>query len=426
MNKGLKAWKYLRGSEPEFTSNHIAVNATCLIALGLLLMLFVSDLVEGLMNAALLLFGFMIILSFLYYLSRYKRKYNPVIVIFSVASYLALIGNYFSNGGINGPTILGFFLTFLLLTSITKKQYHLLIGLLHVGILTALFFTEFKAPHSVFVQYASPYMRINDWIASYIISLLFTYVIISFLRNSYTRERELAEKQNIELQNIMVEKDRLFSLVAHDVRSPLGLIQSYLELITESDLGEQEAEIKKDLLNLTKRTSDMLSNMLTWSKSQMEGVKLRLQTLSIHELIADKLAIYKSIAQRKGIKIVYVSRPDIEVVADKEMTKAVLRNLLSNAIKFTHRNGEIHITVSKSDTHCDIAIQDTGIGISKEREKDIFSIKSAATYGTENEKGIGLGLALSKEFMELQNGKIQYKSVPSIGTIFTISLPAKI
>lgn len=420
----------LIGQVPEYSSDNIAVTATCLITGCLSVLLLIANLVMGLQDASVLIFILTILIWGLYYLSKYQRKYKLVIAIFSVVSYCTLIANYFVNYGIDGPTILGFFLTFLLLTAIIHRRYHLLIGILHAVIMVGLFVAELKMASLIPQQYASKEVRVIDWSISFVIFLVFTHLIIIFLRNKYIREKQLSEEralaieeQNKELKKLLAEKDRLFSLVSHDMRAPLASIQGYLELIAENSLDSEDVIIKQDLLNLTKRTSDMLINMLHWSKGQMEGARVHIDTFNICPLVFEKVMFYEPVAKRKDIQIDTTACMSVNVRGDKQMTEAVLRNLISNAIKFTHRKGRVFIEIEKKPPYCYIEVRDTGIGISDQQSNDLFTLKTNATYGTENEKGVGMGLALCKDFIELQNGKIWYESYPGIGTKFTVVLP---
>lgn len=419
-------WKELAGSYPEFDNDNIAVNVACIITITLLWLWCIENVFLKLFQSAGLLLLFSVIFCFLFYLSRVKRKYYTALTIYAIVTYLALIGNYLFNAGINGPTIVGFFLSFFLLMAVAQRRYHLLIGLLHAALLTVLFIIEEYKPSVVAVQYSSIFEKTTDWIVSYIVGLVFTYIIINFLQKNYQREKIVVDKQNEELQELMLEKDKILSLLAHDIRSPLVVIQGYLDLMSTNSLDkEQEDEVKHDLSHLTNRTLDMLSNLLNWSKNQMGGIYIELQEIDINEVLKEKIKLYQALADKKEITITYTEAPGTIVSADREMIKAVLRNLISNAIKFTHRKGEINISVLKNSSTCDIAIQDNGIGISKEMGDKLFTLRATSTYGTGNEKGIGLGLTLVKEFMELQHGSIAYKSTPGSGSTFIVSLPLK-
>ncbi|MES3016844.1 MAG: HAMP domain-containing sensor histidine kinase [Bacteroidota bacterium] len=424
-----KIWVELVGESAEFHNINIAVNSICVITFGLLFIMMVSDILLGLYAVSMVLASLIITNAILYYFARYKKQYNAVILIYTIVSYLALGLSFLFNFGINGPTVLGFFLTFLLLVAIVNRNYHLYIALIHTGFLVALYFAEYILPQWFTDGYSSDLTRIADWSVAYMICLAFTYFIVMFLRDNYRRERILAHQraidiseQNEKLRSLIAEKDKLFSLISHDIASPLTLIQGYLEMLGDVP-AEKETEVRKALLSLTRRTSDMLVNMLTWSKSQMKGVKVNTQEFNVNQLLQNNLPIYHSIAEAKDISIDSSACSDVFVSADEEMTKAIFRNLLSNAIKFTPSYGQIKLAIEKNGQLCYIHVSDNGIGMSPDKQGELFTLNSKATYGTHNETGVGLGLVLCKEFAELQKGNIIVKSTENEGSTFTVGLP---
>jgi two-component system sensor histidine kinase/response regulator len=213
------------------------------------------------------------------------------------------------------------------------------------------------------------------------------------------------------------------SILAHDLKDPLASIQSFLELLSEYNIEEAERiNIEKELLTRTQNASQMLANVLTWSKSQMDGVQPQIRTLNLAGTLGSTLQLSKSIAAEKGIETQFAIPENICVAADADMLQLVIRNLLMNAIKFTYPGGKIKLSTRLVDDKCTIMITDTGIGIPEEKKNTVFSLSDKTTYGTENEKGAGLGLVLCKNFIELQDGKIWFESQPGQGTAFFIAL----
>jgi signal transduction histidine kinase len=389
----------------------------------------VSDLLLGLYGVSMVLGVLIVANAVLYYFYRYKKQYNAVILIYSIISYIALGLSFVFNFGINGPMVLSFFLTFLVLVAIVSRKYHLIIALVHTVLLISLYAIEYNFPQWFSNVYPADLAHIADWSIAYMVCLAFTCFIVIFLRDSYKRERLLAQQQasdimdqNERLKVLIAEKDKLFSLISHDIAAPLTLIQGYLETMKDSP-SDKELAVRKNLLTLTRRTSDMLENMLTWSKSQMEGVKINIQTFNVNEIVQKHLPIYQSIAETKHISIDISACSDVFVSADKEMTKAILRNLLSNAIKFTPSEGAIKLSIEKNSLNCYVHITDNGIGMSAEKQDELFTLSSEATYGTHNETGVGLGLVLCKDFAKLQRGNITVKSTENEGSTFTVALP---
>ena len=229
--------------------------------------------------------------------------------------------------------------------------------------------------------------------------------------------------QNNNLKNIMQERDKLFSIISHDMLGPLSSIQSYLELVTENPELD-EMEMKRELLNLTKNTSGMLRNILVWSKSQAQGVQLHKTETNINELISQILNVQRSIAATKGIDIVMNTEDELYTITDPEILKLVVRNLINNAVKFTPQGGIITVSVGQEDDGCCVSIQDTGLGMTEEQQQKLFTSEVKSTYGTGNEKGVGLGLSLSNEFVKLLGGNIKVQSKPNEGSVFSVYLPA--
>lgn len=242
--------------------------------------------------------------------------------------------------------------------------------------------------------------------------------------NTDLQIKQLQERVHI-LEQMNTEKNKLISIVSHDLRSPIDSIKSYLELLSLNELSaEERVAMEGQLVDQTRYTSDLLTNLLSWVKSQMGGVTVNLVPVKIKELV-DLIAGNKltSVA-RKGIKLTYSINPSLEVIADFEMLKIVVRNLLNNAIKFTKPGGEITIKADRKDNEVTISVADTGIGIPPDKQDEIFSSRIHSTYGTDNEKGVGLGLVMCKEFINYQKGRIRFESTQNVGTEFFITLPS--
>jgi signal transduction histidine kinase len=394
----------------------------------------------GLPDIALASLVVLIICGGLYYASRIKKKISESILVINIVGLALFIVNYFLNSGQRGPTDL-FFLLFLLLSIAISPvdQYKIWIPV-NIGILLILNLIEYFYPQAVPYTYDNRFSQFVDHMSAYAVVAAIAYFCTDYIRRSYEAERvSVAEKskaieqqndqiilQNQELERLNAEKSKLMSIVAHDLRSPLASIQNFLELLTQHELEEkQKLEIKNDLLNSTKNTMAMLSKLLDWSKSQLYGVTPNPEYLNLNKALETTLEIEKSIAAGKGITLHYDIDPDITIFADNDMMQLVLRNLIGNAIKFTRDNGHVTIGAEVALPNCVISIQDDGIGISKERQADIFSLKADSTYGTKNEKGVGLGLLLCMEFIKAQGGDIWFESQPETGTCFYISIPMK-
>jgi signal transduction histidine kinase len=199
---------------------------------------------------------------------------------------------------------------------------------------------------------------------------------------------------------------------------------SYLEFLNEVDLEAAEKQkFEADLLNVTRNTNELLTNLLSWSKSQMDGMSVRLESINVKQALTQTLEVLKAAAAKKNIALNYNIHPSLDITADRDMLQLITRNLVSNSIKFSSSGGEINVDCILAEDNCVLVVQDKGEGIPVEEQKKIFTAKTAPRYGTREEKGVGLGLVLCKEFTELQHGKIWFESRPGEGSAFYVSLP---
>ena len=231
--------------------------------------------------------------------------------------------------------------------------------------------------------------------------------------------KELVESNNT--------KDKLFSIIAHDLRGPFNSILGFSDLLFEN-LQEFEIAETKELLGIinasAKNTLVLLDNLLNWAKSQTGQINFKPEKVVLSPIIQEVFELSNSSAQNKNIVLNYIQSEEIVVLADSNMIKTVLRNLISNAIKFTNSNGKIDVYALQNDKFIEIAVSDNGVGMNEETRNKLFSIETnETTLGTANEKGSGLGLLLCKEFVEKHGGKIWIESEEGKGSIFYFTLP---
>jgi len=366
----------------------------------------------------------------LYYLSRFRRQFTVSVIGLGILGNVFFTAVYFLNGGINGPTLILFALFFYLQSCTAPKKQQWVWLLINIVIVGSISVIEFLYPSLVPGIYVTLLSRFTDELSAYIVVIMSMFFSLKYIRKNYDQEKKTAvdraldiELKNIQLELVNGEKNKLFSIVAHDLRSPLASIQSYLELLTTYPLNEDERkEIELKLLALTKNTSNMMSNLLSWSKSQMEGVQVNIRPLNLFHTVREIFDVEANIANEKGIELSYEIDKGTYVYADQNMLILVMRNLISNGIKFTPRGGYIRITATVDD-NCQIVVTDSGIGIAAAAQKEVFSLRAKSTFGTNNEKGVGLGLILCREFIELQHGSISFMSREGEGTSFYVNLP---
>lgn len=244
-------------------------------------------------------------------------------------------------------------------------------------------------------------------------------------------ERSIAEKKLKDSKNKLKElnstKDKLFSIIAHDLRGPFNSIEGFSDLIM-NNLGRfNQVELKKylGLINTSANNSiNLLDNLLNWAKSQTDQIVFSPKKINITAIIGEILNLLEPTALVKNITLKQRQSEPIKCFADENMTRVVIRNLISNAIKFTNENGEIIVTQKTIKKEIEITVSDNGVGIKKEIIKEIFDVsKNKSTLGTANEKGSGLGLLLCKEFVRKNCGEIWVESIEGKGSDFKFTLP---
>ena len=239
-------------------------------------------------------------------------------------------------------------------------------------------------------------------------------------------EREKAEEQlarnNQELALLNRDKDTLFTILAHDLRSPLGSMMKLSELLVESFKDFNENELHEVIAALNKsaeQTFQLLNDLLTWSTVQMGRSEGKKEVFPVIEAVSENSGILTSDATLKNIGIQSDIDPTIVVFADKFAVQTVMRNLLSNALKFTPADGTVTIKAERNNVMATISVIDNGIGISEEKQKQIFRIDGVSSSpGTEGEKGTGFGLLLCKDLVERNGGEIWLTSKKGKGSSF--------
>ena len=360
----------------------------------------------------------------LYYLSRFKNKLNIAVILSSIEINILTAFNYFFNSGITGGTLLLFAISLFMAISVSQKKHWFIWFGLNLGTVITITCMEYYDPAVIKMQYATRTDMFIDNVGTYIFILFILYVGTSSIRKNYTAQKQLADEKALTLEMMNAEKDKLFSIISHDLRSPLALTQQYFSALKEVDMdNEERQELEKELVNNLSNAEELLNNLLNWAKNQMQNATPQIKKINLNQLLEKKMEVFQNIALKKDIVLTININENIAVKADMDMLRLIIRNLLNNAIKFTPAGGKIELTAIKQDADCVISVKDNGIGIPANKHGDIFSLKANSTYGTENEKGTGLGLVLCKDYTLLQNGKIWFTSTEGVGTTFFVSLP---
>ncbi len=237
-------------------------------------------------------------------------------------------------------------------------------------------------------------------------------------KNEATLAKQLKYEMNV--------KDRFFSVIAHDLKSPFTALLGMTRLMsqdTDSLSKDKLVDYARDVNIAGERVFDLLENLLEWSRLQMSGVKLSPQMISLQEITQDSLDLLAPMAQAKEIKLSSEVRSSI-AFADRDMVQSVIRNLISNALKFTPVGGTVQVLAQKTANAVQITVTDTGVGLSKAQAASLFSLdQTSTTTGTAGEMGTGLGLPLSKDMIERNGGTIWVESIPGEGSQFHFTLP---
>jgi len=230
-------------------------------------------------------------------------------------------------------------------------------------------------------------------------------------------------QQNLQLEEVNNVKDKLFSVVSHDIRGPLSSLHLALTLAKSGTLSNDEFQkITTGLETRLAQTTEFIDNLLQWAKLQMKGEKYEPDRLNLTDLAQETVRLLESECRDKKITLKNTLQGDLEAYADLNMIRSVLRNLLTNAIKFTRAEGTVTLSAYRVENKIIITVADTGVGIPARNRERLFTIGSITTQGTRQEKGTGLGLLLCKEFIEKHSGKIWFESEDGKGTTFYFSL----
>lgn len=239
--------------------------------------------------------------------------------------------------------------------------------------------------------------------------------------------KRIIEKQNRELMATINNRDKMYSVIAHDLRSPMASIRMVLNLVVASMspdiIGPELFELLDKANKESEEVHDLLDNLLKWTKSQTGRLNVVLQDLDLNDIIPGVVDIFEMIAATKRIKLVFQGTDTpLMVRADNDMLKTVVRNFMSNAVKFSPEDSTIEIVMRAEGDFAKISVTDHGVGIAADRIDTIFR-KGETTYGTGGEEGSGLGLQLCQDFARKNGGDVTVESVEGQGSTFSVTVP---
>ncbi len=343
-------------------------------------------------------------------------------------------------------------LSFSLLMGPIGNEYYLLTELVFLFFLfqktiSRIFVFAYLASIFIFIQFAitegfitlaDPVLK-NLYYPNIITSFILTFIGLDLFYNEHTRYQSLVENQNEalkknnseiierknDLENINKINNKLFSVLSHDLRGPLQSLLTLLDMFDNEYITVEQ--FKNQLPNLNGKISNtfnMTENLLDWTKSQLKGIKPNEEKIDLAETIHNVVQLFDENISAKKIKVNIHFSKNFTIISDREMLKTILRNLIHNAIKFSFENGALDISIESNDENVEILIYDQGQGMKEEIVQAFNENKEiVSSLGTSGEKGSGLGLSITREFIDILNGEVHLSSQLDKGSTFTITLP---
>lgn len=384
----------------------------------------------------------------LYYFAYQKNKLNQALLIYCSTSVALLIFFWFFNAGTEGRVSSFFVLLAIIFGMILPRKMQLW-GILFISIVIILLVViEYFYPNLV-DYYDNREAKFLDIAWTNVILILTMYFLIKVLKDSYDQSRKaitirdfeilknnkiLEQKskdlseQNERLENLNESQNRLFSLISHDLRSPLTSSKALVELVYQGDMSIEELqEVVPDMYKNLDFTLSLVDNMLFWAKSQMQSDAVNIEPINLNEFLwnlIDRLSIlthYKKI----DLEINLPEDKNITINFDKQILEIVIRNIFSNAIKFSLEYGTIRVNVIVKDNFICIYITDDGVGMSKENLEKIRKGIIFSNKGTNSERGTGLGLNLCQILLQRCNSFLELESKLQKGTTVIIKIPSE-
>ena len=260
-------------------------------------------------------------------------------------------------------------------------------------------------------------------VTSLLAVIVLVLIAVFVLYRKKNKTNNLLIKRTEELSQVNTVKDKLLSVLAHDLRTPLSNMQGVVYMIRENILEKEDIDSALNQIDFQLQQGiNTLTNYLEWAQSHKEGIEADLKVVSMEKLVENAIREISKSAQSKRVHVQNFTDENITALADVHMMRVVLRNLLSNAVKFVEEGDRITVLTKEINGHLELSVEDTGQGIDPKQQKEIFKPFHFATQGTMGEMGTGLGLSICREFVEKQGGTIRVESEPGKGTRFVITL----
>jgi len=317
-----------------------------------------------------------------------------------------------------------------------KKEHWIIIVLLMVSNFMLYLYVELIwIPEAHLLVFPKSLQKINFLTSMILFGMSFSILILDrqIIAQKQTMLRHFASElsvKNAELESAVATKDKFISLIAHDLKGPVGNLSNFLELLSDKLTTLTKDELYDSLYVLktsSRNTYDLLENLLNWSRIQTGDIVFNPVTGDLGTIVSNNIELFKPIAFRKGISLEYIPEGPNIVKFDTNMLNTVVRNLLNNAVKYSNSGGKIVVTCRNLNEKAEISIQDTGVGMDKETVDNLFrlDVKKYPSTGTAGESGTGLGLIMCNEFIHRHNGEIKVESTKGVGSKFTITVPVR-
>lgn len=432
MEEGIKKiYGFFLNQQGDVAMERTVFYGICAITFVYLLSMAAFNLAYGQYFLGALLFSTCFLLIFLYANARFWHNFKTSCLLFGLLCYPVIALNFYHNDGVAGPSAYVFLMFHLIMMVLSSnKQYGFWMAY-NVVFFVALLYIDSYHPHLIPDVYSNVEHQFWDHLITYVVSIVGIFAIVSTLKKYYHLEKRKNESKSLELLelNHMLresneQKNKVIALISHDIRSPLNSITSILEFVQAGELDEEElVQVRKELLTMTTHTTKMLDNILEWASFEMQNKELNITEGDIKKACKNVLTVFGILASHKNITLKSEFKENPIVRTDMGRVILIVRNLVQNAIKFTPVGGEIVFTVFQAGDKLKISVADTGVGLSDEQLQDLFVLDIKSTYGTEREKGTGLGLYLSNENAKKLGAEISVVSEKGKGAVFTLTLP---
>jgi len=250
-------------------------------------------------------------------------------------------------------------------------------------------------------------------------------VAVNFFLDIIYKNIKKIEQQRRNLESMNRDKEKIFSIIAHDIKSPFANLEALVFMFRNQMLDSTNSqEYIQQIFQQITQQNQALDDLLQWGSSSMQGINTKASPQLIKPIIQQIVEVFNENAQSKQLKINIDIPNNTQIIANRDHTIIILRNLISNAIKFSYVSGNINIYTSMDETYTHIHIQDEGIGINPSKSAVLFNEIQQKSFGTEDEPGSGVGLVLCKDLIERNKGVVNIQSTPNKGSVFTVGLPS--